>query len=176
MTVQEYLDASFWKRLSYRLYRSVYYTDIALIAILVIMGLTIGLKTYFMIQLPVQMISGTAGVWLFYVQHQYEDVYWQRDENWDYQKVALEGSSFYKLPKILQWFTGNIGYHHVHHLSARIPNYYLEKCHNEHPVFQKVHAITFWSSLRTLRYRLWDEEHRKLIGFRQVKGLIEDGS
>src|SRR4029434_5978516 len=97
-----------------------------------------GLKAYLIIQLTVLMVAGSAGVWLFYVQHQFEGVYWERGENWDFTKAALEGSSFYKLPRILQWFTGNIGFHHIHHLSARIPNYNLEKCHKEHPVFQSV--------------------------------------
>ena len=105
---------------------------------------------------------------MFYVQHQFEDVYWERDDEWDYTRAALEGSSFYKLPKILQWFTGNIGFHHIHHLSSRIPNYNLERCHNSHPIFTRVKPITFWSSLKTMSLRLWDEQHKKLVGFRRI--------
>lgn len=125
----------------------------------------LGWKGFLVIQLTVTMVAGALGVWMFYVQHQFEDVYWDHHEEWDYTAAALLGSSFYKLPKILQWFTGNIGFHHIHHLSPRIPNYQLEKCHESHEVFKSVKPITFWSSLRTMNYRLWDEANRKLIGF-----------
>lgn len=151
--------------------RSVYRTDLALILLVSVMSLTIGIKAYILVQLPIWMIASAAGVWLFYVQHQYEGVYWERHDNWDYVDVALAGSSFYKLPKVLQWFTGNIGFHHIHHLSARIPNYYLEKCHKENPIFQNVKAVTLGASLRSLTFRLWDEEARRLVGFRHIKAL-----
>jgi omega-6 fatty acid desaturase (delta-12 desaturase) len=120
-------------------------------------------------QLPVTMFAGMAGIWMFYVQHQYEDVYWEHREGWDYTTAALEGSSFYKLPKILQWFTGNIGFHHVHHLSSRIPNYYLEKCHNSHPMFHSIPPLTFWKSLKCINLRLWDESDRKLISWKEYR-------
>jgi omega-6 fatty acid desaturase (delta-12 desaturase) len=110
-------------------------------------------------------------VWLFYVQHQYEGVYWEHHEHWDYVRVALQGSSFYKLPKMLQWFTGNIGFHHIHHLSPRIPNYFLERCHAENPLFQEVKPITLCASFKSLTFRLWDEEGRKLVGFGHLKDL-----
>jgi omega-6 fatty acid desaturase (delta-12 desaturase) len=104
-------------------------------------------------------------MWLFYVQHQFEDVHWERGKDWDYAAAALQGSSFYKLPKILQWFSGNIGFHHIHHLGPSIPNYNLERCHKAEPMFQKVKAITLFSSLKSLTYRLWDEQRQKLVGY-----------
>jgi len=111
------------------------------------------------------LIAGSAGVWLFYVQHQFEGVYWERRENWDYFQAAIQGSSFYKLPKILQWFSGNIGFHHIHHLSPRIPNYNLERCHKAEPLFQTIRPGTLFSSLKCFKYRLWDEERRRLVGY-----------
>jgi omega-6 fatty acid desaturase (delta-12 desaturase) len=115
-------------------------------------------------------LAGAIGVWLFYVQHQFEDVHWSRHDHWDFAKGAVEGSSFYKLPRVLQWITGSIGYHHIHHLSPKIPNYYLEKCYRENAIFQNVKHITLRSSLKSLSFRLWDEERQKLVGFR---GLTE---
>lgn len=150
---------------------SVYWTNLAVAAIVTVMSLTIGLKAFALVQLPVIMIASGAGVWLFYVQHQFEGVYWERHENWDYVTVALQGSSFYKLPKVLQWFTGNIGFHHVHHLSPRIPNYHLERCHNADPMFQEVKAITLGPSLKSITFRLWDEDRHQLVGFSHLKTL-----
>jgi omega-6 fatty acid desaturase (delta-12 desaturase) len=117
----------------------------------------------------VAAIASACGVWLFYVQHQYEGVYWRKSEAWDYATASVEGSSYLKLPKVLQWFTGNIGFHHVHHLSPRIPNYNLEACHAEITMFN-VTTITLRQSLQSLRLRLWDEENSRLIGFRELKG------
>jgi omega-6 fatty acid desaturase (delta-12 desaturase) len=128
-----------------------------------------GWKAFLIIQLTILMVAGSAGVWLFYVQHQFEGVYWERSENWDYATAALQGSSFYKLPKILQWFSGNIGFHHIHHLSARIPNYHLEKCHKAEPLFQAVKPITLFSSLKSFTFRLWDEQHRRLVGYGHLR-------
>lgn len=149
--------------------QSVHLTNLALLAIVIVMSLTIGFKEYLLIQLPIIMIAATFGVWLFYVQHQFEDVYWERHENWDYVQASLKGSSFYKLPKLLQWFSGNIGFHHIHHLSPRIPNYYLERCFNEIPEFQQPTTLTLLSSLKSLPLRLWDEKQRKLVGFKALK-------
>jgi omega-6 fatty acid desaturase (delta-12 desaturase) len=118
-------------------------------------------------------VAGTAGVWLFYVQHQFEGVYWARQGEWDYTTVALQGSSFYKLPKVLQWFTGSIGFHHIHHLRPGIPNYNLEKCHKAVPLFQTVKPVTLFSSLKSLTFRLWDEQRQRLVGYghlRTVRG------
>ena len=150
---------------------SVYYTNLIILAIVVTMSLTIGLTTYLLIQLPVALIGATAGIWMFYIQHQFDGTYWEHHEDWDYATAALRGSSYFKLPKVLQWFTGNIGLHHIHHLSSRIPNYALQQCHDENPVFQEVTTITLWSSLKSLRLNLWDEERRQLVGFGYLKTL-----
>ena len=131
--------------------------------------LLMGWKAYLMIQLPVIFLATSAGVWLFYVQHQFEDVIWTRQQAWDYEKMALEGSSYLKFPKLLQWFSGNIGFHHIHHLSPKIPNYKLEQCHRENDMLRQVRPVTFWPSLRTHRFRLWDEETGKLISFKQLR-------
>ncbi len=200
LTVREYLHASRWKRLSYRLARNplvlfglapfyvflvqqrfpspavgkrerrgVYWTNGALLAIVTLMSLTIGIKAYLLIQLPVIILAATAGVWLFYVQHQFEDVQWKRRGDWDYAEAALRGSSYYKLPRILQWFTGNIGFHHIHHLSPAIPNYNLEKCHRQNPMFQEVKSVTLWASLKSFSFRLWDEQRQTLVGFDRLR-------
>jgi omega-6 fatty acid desaturase (delta-12 desaturase) len=147
-------------------------TNAALVAIVIAASLTIGFKAYLMIQLPIMIVAGVVGVWLFYVQHQFENAYWERHGDWSYVRQALEGSSFYKLPRILQWFSGNIGFHHIHHLSPRIPNYNLQKCHESHPMFQAVRPITLWSSLKSIGYRLWDEERKKLVGFGYVRVFL----
>jgi omega-6 fatty acid desaturase (delta-12 desaturase) len=202
LTVQEYLEASRWKRLAYRLARNpfvlfgvaplyvflvqerfpsrtfgkrerrgVHWTNAALLAIVTVMSLTIGIKAYLLIQLPVAMFAATAGVWLFYVQHQFEDVQWKRRGEWDYAEAALHGSSYYELPRILQWFTGNIGFHHIHHLSPAIPNYNLESCHRENPEFQEVKAVTLWSSMKAFSFRLWDEQQQRLVSFGQLRTI-----
>jgi len=147
---------------------SVTYTNLALLGLLMIMSLVIGLKETILVQLPIVAVASSIGVWLFYVQHQYENVYWERHQNWDFATAALYGSSFYKLPKILQWFTGNIGFHHIHHLSPRIPNYHLEACHNANSIFQEVEPLTLRTSLRSLRVRLWDEDRHKMIGYHKA--------
>ncbi len=144
---------------------SVYWTNLAILGIIALAWATIGWQAYFLVQLPIIILGSTAGVWMFYVQHQFEETYWERHENWSYESAALEGSSFYKLPKVFQWITGNIGFHHVHHLSPRIPNYNLEAAHNDNPIFQEVEPLTFLESLRCLSLRLWDEEKRIMVGF-----------
>jgi acyl-lipid omega-6 desaturase (Delta-12 desaturase) len=153
--------------------RSVIYTNMALLLIVGAASWTIGLRTYLLIQLPMILVAGTLGLWLFYVQHQFEDVYWVRHGSWDPLKVALEGSSYFKLPKILQWFTGNIGLHHIHHVRPSIPNYNLQKCHDNIPVFQSVKVMTLKASLRSLFLGLCDEKHKKLVSFRALKALRE---
>ncbi len=147
----------------------VHWTNGALLAIAVLMSSIIGVRAYLLIQLPVVMIAATLGLWLFYVQHQFEGVYWERRRDWDFVEAALNGSSFYKLPGFLQWFTGNIGFHHIHHLSPAIPNYNLERCHGENPMFQKVKAVTLWSSIRSISFRLWDEERKRLVGYGRLR-------
>jgi len=150
---------------------SVYAMNAAILVMAIGLSWAFGFWAYVLIQLMVTLVAGSAGVWMFYVQHQFEDVYWERGEDWSYVSAALEGSSFYKLPKILQWFSGNIGFHHIHHLSPRIPNYNLEKCHQADPLFQAVKPITLLSSLKCAAYRLWDEENKKLVGYRHLREL-----
>lgn len=145
---------------------SVLLTNLAIIGVAAIMSLLIGFKAYLMIQVPVMWIAGAVGIWLFYIQHQYEEAYWERDEEWNYVASALLGASFYKLPGIMQWFSGSIGYHHIHHLSPRIPNYNLGKAHESSPIFQKwARRIDFGEGRRALRLRVWDEPIRRMRGF-----------
>ena len=149
--------------------QSVWWMNAAIATLVVALSFAFGWKNYLLIQLVVTMTGGAIGVWMFYVQHQFEDTYWARREDWDFTAAALEGSSFYQLPAILQWFTGNIGYHHIHHLSSRIPNYHLQRCHESHPIFTEVKPITLRTSLKSLHFRLWDEENHKLVGFDRKK-------
>lgn len=202
LTVQEYLEASRWKRLAYRVTRnpfvlfvvaplvvflgeyrfarrgaakrerrSVYWTNAGIVAIASAASLVVGFKTYLMVQVPILMVAGTAGVWLFYVQHQFDGVYWKRGKDWDFVTAAVKGSSFYALPGLLQWFTGSIGFHHVHHLSPAIPNYNLEKCHRELPIFETVKTLTLLSSLKSLTFRLWDEQRGKLVSYGRLREI-----
>lgn len=150
---------------------SVYWMNLAILGMGVALSLVFGFKAYLLIQLTAMALAGGAGFWLFYVQHQFEGVYWERGSDWDYTAAALQGSSFYKLPRILQWFTGNIGYHHIHHLSSRIPNYNLERCHKADPLFQQVKPLGLFSSFKSLSFRFWDEPRRKLVGYRHLREL-----
>jgi omega-6 fatty acid desaturase (delta-12 desaturase) len=199
MTVEEYLAAPWWKKLSYRLMRepiflftigptlvfalaqrfyprgtgrrerlSVHLTNLALAIIIAAFCLTVGWKAYLMVQLPVLVIGTSVGVWLFYVQHQFEGVYWARHKDWNFYKAAVYGASYYQLPRVLQWFTGNIGFHHIHHLGPRIPNYNLPRAYAENPIFH-VEPLTLRSSLKCLKWRLYDEVHHKLVGWDALK-------
>ncbi len=147
----------------------VHLSSLAIAAGVVLMILAIGWRTYLLIQLPVLYIATVHGVWLFYVQHQYRHVKWTETEGWDYKTIALNGSSLFKLPGLLNWFTGSIGYHHIHHLSPLIPNYNLKRCHNENSIFQEVKPITFFSAFESLFLRLWDEKRQMLIRFSEMK-------
>ena len=146
---------------------SVYWTNAALAAIIILMGQWIGYKEFFMVQAPITIFTSIIGVYLFYVQHQFEDTYWRRHVEWDYARAALEGATYFKLPKVLQWFSGNIGFHHVHHLSPLIPNYMLEQAHKENEIFQNVETLTLKTSIRTIFLNLWDEQLDRLISFRE---------
>jgi len=148
----------------WRWQQSVQWTNLAILGMALLVSALIGVKAYLLIQLPIISVAAIAGVWLFYVQHQFEGVYWERRANWDHYMTAMKGSSFYELPKVLQWFTGNIGFHHIHHLSPRIPNYFLERCHRENPLLQEAKILRLRESFKTIRYRLWDEERQKLVG------------
>ncbi|XJZ29082.1 fatty acid desaturase [Bacillota bacterium Lsc_1132] len=148
---------------------NTYLTNILIVALYGTVCWVIGWQNFLLVQGPIFLISGSAGIWLFYVQHTFEDSYFEEDANWKYVKAAVEGSSFYKLPKLLQWLTGNIGFHHVHHLSPRVPNYMLEKAHIHTPALQNVPTVTLATSFRSLRFHLWDEQNKKFVGFADLK-------
>jgi len=148
---------------------SVYLTNAGLLVVFGLLSLVIGVKAVVMIQLPVISFAGIFGFWLFYVQHQFNPTYWARSENWEYRKVALEGSSYYKLPRILQYFSGNIGFHHIHHLSPMIPNYNLARCHRENDLFRNIRPLTVRQSFRTLALRLFDEKTAELVSIRSMR-------
>lgn len=148
---------------------NTYLTNVAIVALVVVLGLTLGWESFLLVQVPIFWISGAAGIWLFYVQHTFEDAYFEEDKEWEYVKAAVEGSSYYKLPKLLQWLTGNIGYHHVHHLSPRVPNYKLEAVHNNTQPLQNVPTISLATSLSSLKFRLWDEQKKKFVGYKDIK-------
>jgi acyl-lipid omega-6 desaturase (Delta-12 desaturase) len=149
--------------------QGVYLTNLAALAIVLLLAWLIGWQALLLVHLPILFISSTAGVWLFYVQHQFEDTYWENHPDWKYAIAALQGSSYYKLPKVLQWFTGNIGLHHIHHLSPKIPNYNLQRCYDANPLLRQVTVVTFWESLKTMGLKLWDEDRKTLVGFRGLK-------
>lgn len=203
MTIDEYVSASPWQRMVYRVYRNPFVMfgigpifvflfqyrfnrkgarrkerintnmlTLSVTALYTLMIWLIGWQAFIMIQAPIFMISGSMGIWLFYVQHQFEDSYFEHNDEWSYVNAAVEGSSYYKLPKILQWVTGNIGFHHVHHLSPKVPNYNLERAHNENPPLQKATTVTVRNSLKSINFRLWDEQGKKFMTFSQVKHIL----
>ena len=156
------------KQMTKREKRNIYFTNIMLLLMATSISLLIGIKAYLLIQIPLILIAHALGIWLFYIQHQFDEVYWERDENWDYKTAAIRGSSFLKLPAVLQWFTGNIGFHHVHHLSSKIPNYNLPRCHYENDLFKDVTPIIFKATFKALNLSLWDEKAQRLTTFRKV--------
>ncbi len=153
-----------------RFWRKILATDLALAAVIGALCALFGWTEVLLVQLPSAMLAGAAGVWLFYVQHQFEGVYWQRHDSWSYPESALRGSSYLRLPKALQFFTGNIGLHHVHHLSPRIPNYNLQRAHDENPIFHDVPTLNLWDAVRALRLKLYDEQRGRLVSFSAAKG------
>ncbi|ACX63537.1 fatty acid desaturase [Paenibacillus sp. Y412MC10] len=148
---------------------SNYTTNILIVALYALLCWAIGWQAFLLVQAPIFMVSGMLGIWLFYVQHQFEETYYEHDEEWSYINAAVEGSSYYKLPKVLQWITGNIGFHHVHHLSPKVPNYNLEKAHEAAPPLQKATTITLKTSLKSIRFRLWDEEKKVFVTFKEAR-------
>lgn len=149
--------------------QSAWWTNLCIILVAVGFCQIFSLTDYLLIKMIETAVGGAMGVWLFYVQHQFDGAYWQREDRWDYTAAALQGSSFYKLPRVLQWFTGNIGFHHIHHLSARIPNYHLQQCHEADAMFQQVKPVTLRSSIKSMALHLWDEQAGKLVGYRILK-------
>ena len=152
-----------------RLRHSVLVTDVVLLVAIGGLCWLIGWENFLLVWAPPAMLAGSVGIWLFYVQHQFEDAYWQNPADWDYTDAALRGSSYLKLPKVMQYFSGNIGLHHIHHLNARIPNYRLQSAHDENPIFHQVPMLSFWDALRTVKLKLWDEERGKLVTFAQAR-------
>ena len=150
-----------WKRE----WASVLLNNLMLLLVGGALGFAIGWHTVLLVHLPVVLVAGAAGVWLFYVQHTFEQAYWTRKGDWDSHEAAIAGSSFYDLPRVMHWFTGNIGYHHIHHLASRIPNYRLRECFESNPLLQAAPRITLWTSLRSARLKLWCEETQRMVGF-----------
>jgi omega-6 fatty acid desaturase (delta-12 desaturase) len=151
-----------------RMRNSVLGTDVALVVVIGVVCLLIGWQAFLIVWAPAALLAGSVGIWLFYVQHQFEDAYWQSGDDWTYTDAALRGSSHLKLPRVLQFFTGNIGLHHVHHLNARIPNYNLQRAHDASPIFASVPTLSLWSGLRSVRFKLWDEQAGRLVTFAQA--------
>ncbi len=156
------------RRMTWKQRWNIYFTNAAILLIAIGMSFLIGLKAFLLIQLPVMYFASIGGVYLFYLQHQFDDVIWSRQKDWDYKKMAMEGSSFFKLPGLLRWFSGNIGFHHIHHLGPTIPNYNLARCHNENPVFRELKPITFFTSFKALKIKLWDEKLQRAVSFRDI--------
>lgn len=202
MTVTEYKESSWLRRLGYNLYRnpillffigpfflfvvaqrfpfgaktkgdwfSIIFTDIMIAVIITIVSLTVGFQYYAMIQFPIIFIASSLGVWMFFVQHQYDEVYWEHSEKWDIIDAAMLGSSIYKLPAILEWATGYIGYHNLHHVNARIPNYRLKKAFKSEKYFQSGKIITLWTSFRLAFLKFYEEKSKRLISARQYRKL-----
>lgn len=204
MTIDEYIEASKWKRFVYRFYRNpfvmfglgplylllvsnrtnrsdarpkekrnTYLTNIIVVVLYGTMIYLIGWKAFLLVQGVMMYVAAVLGIWLFYIQHTFEDSYFEEDSKWHYVKAAVEGSSYYELPRWLQWLTGNIGFHHVHHLAPRIPNYHLEEAHNTTPPLHHATTITLWTSLDSLKYRLYDPDNMGFVTFRDVKHLLK---
>ena len=151
-----------------RMRNSVLATDVALLVLVAALCWLIGWRDFVIVWAPAALLAGSVGIWLFYVQHQFEDAYWQNGADWSYADAAMRGSSYLKLPKLLQFFTGNIGLHHVHHLNSRIPNYNLQRAHDSNPIFAAVPTLSLRDGLRAVRLKLWDEEAGRLVTFAQA--------
>lgn len=154
---------------------SVWINDAALAAIATVLALLIGWKALLAVHLPVMAIASSVGVWLFYVQHQFDGVYWRRRESWSYGEAALLGSSYYELPAVLRWLTADIGVHHVHHLDSRIPNYRLREVLRDYPSLRQVNRLTLRESLRCLSLKLWDEQDGRLVSFKELRRRLDRG-
>jgi acyl-lipid omega-6 desaturase (Delta-12 desaturase) len=155
-----------------RMRNSVLGTDVALVVLVAGACWLVGWRDFLIVWAPAALLAGSVGIWLFYVQHQFEDAYWQNGVDWSYAEAALRGSSYLKLPRVLGFFTGNIGLHHVHHLNARIPNYNLRRAHDASPMFAAVPTLSLWDGLRATRFKLWDEQAGRLVTFAQARRAV----
>jgi omega-6 fatty acid desaturase (delta-12 desaturase) len=154
-----------WKRER----RNVHLTNLGIVAVLVAAWCTIGLSTFLLVYAPIIILASSIGSWLFFIQHQYEHAYWQPHASWEFSRSAFEGSSYYRLPRVLQWFTGNIGFHHIHHLESRIPNYNLPRCFAVVPELRQAVTLGIWDSVQCSRLKLWDEQLQRMVTFREVQ-------
>jgi omega-6 fatty acid desaturase (delta-12 desaturase) len=152
-----------------RIRRTVWATNLALVVLIGGLCLLIGWQSFLLVEAPFVFLAGGAGIWLFYVQHQTDHIYWERSDAWSFEDSALRGSSYLKLPKILQFFSGNIGLHHVHHLNSKIPNYNLQRVHDEAEIFDDVPTISFWDGLKTVRLKVWDEDAARMLTWGEVR-------
>ncbi|MFB9859511.1 fatty acid desaturase [Salinicoccus siamensis] len=152
---------------------NTYIINLSLLAIYALIGFSLGRHVLLLVQLPIIYFAGALGIWLFYVQHQFEDSYFENESEWDYVKAAVDGSSYYKLPRWLEWMTGSIGYHHVHHLAPRVPNYHLEQAHESTPPLHQATTITLKSSLESIRFRLYDEKNKTFVGFNEIEERLK---
>jgi len=149
---------------------SIWANNVVLAVLVTALARLVGPGTLLMVQLPIILIAGAAGVWLFYVQHQFERTYWARDGEWNLERASIAGSSYYDLPGLLRWFSGNIGYHHIHHLASRVPNYNLRACYESDPRLREAPRLTLRSSLASLKLALWDERAQRLVPFSAIAG------
>lgn len=152
-------------RRRWRLLPGVLLTNLAIVAVIALVGFVVGYAEFAMIQVPITMIAASVGVWLFFVQHQFEATSWDKAADWDFHRAAVAGSSYYELPAVLRWFTANIGVHHVHHLCSRIPNYRLQDCLKRVPELRRINRVTLLESFKCVPLTLWDEERRRLVSF-----------
>ncbi|HEY3916491.1 MAG TPA: fatty acid desaturase [Stellaceae bacterium] len=198
LTVREYRSRSKMKKFLYRMYRhplvlfglgpaylllvryrvplghplrdwlSIIGTDVAAAISAASLSVIIGPGPFLLAWSAVLLLATSVGVWFFYIQHQFPDTYWADSATWDFRIAAIEGSSYYDLPRFLHWLTGSIGFHHIHHLASKVPNYRLRACFDDNPEFQRAKRVTLWASVKSLRLALWDENRRKLVSFRQA--------
>jgi omega-6 fatty acid desaturase (delta-12 desaturase) len=155
-----------------RIKHSTWKTNVALALVIGGICWLVGWQAFLFIELPIIAIAGAGGLWLFYVQHQFEDTYWERSDEWSYEDAALRGSSYLRLPKVLQFFTGSIGLHHVHHLHPKIPSYNLQRAHDTDPIYRSVPHLSLWRGLRTIRLKLWDEEAARLVTWADLRRRV----
>jgi omega-6 fatty acid desaturase (delta-12 desaturase) len=148
---------------------SIIGTDFAAIAGTIGLSAIIGTGPFLLAWLTVLLLATSLGVWFFYIQHQFADTYWADGASWEFRAAAIEGSSYYDLPPFLHWLTGSIGFHHIHHLASKIPNYRLRACFDANPEFQRAKRLTLWTSIKSVRLSLWDEDRRQLVSFRQAR-------